>query len=256
MDYNSNLVRFFILAPILPECLILAAIFWHHRQKYIPWFTIFLIFDALSGAALFYIYQCMNPWDYVIAAWLQSIAMFTIAFMVIIELFQNLVSEYPLAKKFGRYLLAVTGILLVGVALIAGTTGSAHTSPVIKIPLVLQRGLMWIQVGALVAMFAFSRYTAVGWRHYQFGIGLGYGLYASLRLAMLAYVAQMGAAVSYRTMIVEQIGYQCTVLLWTIYLLKPEVVTSRAELPNVGGLLKDWSDTLSDLSRNSNSTPR
>jgi hypothetical protein len=83
-----------------------------------------------------------------------------------------------------------------------------------------------LQIGLLLALFAFSRYLGLSWRSYAFGIALGLGLFATVNLgtsAIRSQVEPIAPNLSTDVLsLVTEIGYACCLLVWIAYLMAPE----------------------------------
>ena len=247
MYYNSDLMRFFMWAPIAPECLIVFLVFRRRIFHEVSWFTLYLIFEAATTLGGLAIYQWSDPWYFYVSSWLQSFVLSTIGFMVIAEVFRNLLARYPVLAKIGVRLFFTTALVLVSIALLSAGLGADHSAPLLKSILLLRRSIMLIQVGLVVVIFAFSSYFGVDWRSHQFGIALGFGLIAAVRLSITAYTAQIGTGVGWKCTIIEECAYLATVLLWTMYFVRapqrPPSSAPSAHEPD----LERWNEALSEL---------
>ncbi len=247
MKYDSNLVRFIILAPILPEYFVAFLVFRRHLQRDVPWFTIYLLLEATSSVVMFALYENGDQVLYFVTSWLVGFSVYAVAFLVMTEVFRNLLSGYSAIRNIGLKLLFGAGVVLLVAALFVGPLGTEHTNSVMKMLLLLKRGIMLIQLGMVVVMFAFSHYLGLGWRNHQFGIVLGYGLFAAVAVAEIAYVAQIGAIVSYNLMFIEQGSYFCTILIWMIYFLLPSEKPPSLPPDHVRPELERWNEALTEL---------
>ena len=247
MYYDSNLIRALILLSILPEYLIVFLIFRRRLHREISWFTLYLLFDATTTLLGFFVYQGSNHYYYFYTAWLQAMILYTLAFMVIAETFGNLLAQYKAIAKVGVRLLFITATVLLIIAVISAHLGAEHAHPIMKILLITKRSVMLIQVGVVVVMFAFSSYFGFDWKHYQFGISLGFGLLASVRLALAAYAAEFGSTFAKKSPMIEEIAFVCTVLLWTAYFLRPGTAPPPLPPTDVKHDLERWNEALSEL---------
>jgi uncharacterized membrane protein len=247
MYYNSNLIRVLLLVSIIPEYLIALAIFRRRLHGEICWFTIYLLFDATTTILGFFIYQNGDQFNYFVAAWIQAFTLYILAFMVVSETFRNLLAQYKSITRIGVRLLFGTGILLLIIALLSSNLGAEHSYPIVRTLLIIKRSVMFVQVGVVVAMFAFSSYFGIDWKHYQFGISFGFGLLASVRLAVAAYTAQVHPIVAKKGVIIEQVAFLCTELLWAVYFLRPQEPPKAQPRKNIEPDLAKWNEALSEL---------
>ena len=107
----------------------------------------------------------------------------------------------------------------------------------------------FVQVGLVVAFFAFTTYMALSWKHFQFGILLGYGLYSAASLACKAFQTKMmGAGFFLNIGLIDSTAYILTLVLWFTYLFPSERSAQPPLLPSTARAdLEHWNDALSDL---------
>jgi hypothetical protein len=166
-------------------------------------------------------------------------------FGIIYEIFTELFRNYRGLSELGRVLFrwATIVLLLIGVAL-ASTHGSDNGFVVIVST--LDRTVRFMQCGLLMFLFLFSRYFALSWRNYAFGIALGFGILASSELAntaILSWIGKSNDLLDYLGMAV----YHGCVLIWVFYLLAPEreTVLMPKQLPE--DELEVWNQELQRL---------
>jgi hypothetical protein len=222
MDYDSNLIRFFILAPIPPHLILLFALFRKELHQPLRWFSLYLIVPVITAPILFVIYQAQYKWTYYYVSWLLNGISLMLAFMVILEIFHNVLSDYKAIQRLAVGFVAAVGLGLLVVAVFVGKSGAPGSDPLVASLLVIERSIRIVQVGLIVSLFAFVSMMGLNWKNYLFGIALGYGLYAAASLSITAYVAQVGAKVAYKSLIIDEFAYLCMLAVWMTYVLQTE----------------------------------
>jgi hypothetical protein len=183
-----------------------------------------------------------------IASWVvEGIAM-VLATIFILEAMHAVLAGYEAIQRLGRNLLIVTGLALIAFTLFTANSGADNSIPIEKLTLVTDRSIKIVQIGIIVVFFVFSRYLALSWRHYLFGIVFPYGLYAGLNLAVATFAAQKGDTYGYRLMLIDSIAYICLHLLWLKYLLQPEPKGPSELPPSASADLERWDEALSGMS--------
>jgi len=168
----------------------------------------------------------------------------------ILEGWRNLLHDYQAVRHLGRTILIIVGLLLLAiVALTApyGISQDQHVSAIfIKAVNTGLRSARFLLVGIIVAFFVFTSYFALGWKHFQFGILLGYGLYSAASLACSAYAAKtMGQGLYFSITMIDSTAYILTLVLWLTYLLRREPHTSAQLIPQSAKMdLEHWNDAL------------
>jgi hypothetical protein len=168
--------------------------------------------------------------------------------MFMIEAIQNALAAYSSVRRWARNVIIVAAVALLLVAILVLPYGTENADQYMKVTHVAMRSVTMIQAGVLVVFFAFSRYLALSWRNYQFGILIGYGLYVSVRLAGHASMAQGGRQVAWTVMLVNSFAYLCTLLVWLIYILQQEPKVLPPP-PESGKELDEWTRALSDINQ-------
>jgi hypothetical protein len=103
-----------------------------------------------------------------------------------------------------------------------------------------------MQCGLLMFLFLFSRYFALSWRNYAFGIALGFGILASSDLAISAIRSQIADG-SYILDMLGMAAYHVCVLVWVFYLAAPERITYRTSKKLPEDDLGVWNEELQRL---------
>ena len=146
-------------------------------------------------------------------------------FAIIHEIFHHLLRPYVALQDFGTRLIrwAVVLLLLVAVLVTIYAPPNADGPRLIVGLQLLNRTVSLVQCGLMLFLFLFSSYFGLSWRSHLFGIGLGLGVFASLQLALYAFLAHV--ALLQAKGLVELIwfgAYDSCVLIWLFYFLAPE----------------------------------
>jgi len=156
--------------------------------------------------------------QYFYAYWLSEALTVLAAFAVLYEVF--LVRLFPSFHRtpFYRYLfplLIVLGGVLAGVIFLSAPRHGPNMLSVLVGETTL--ALNVLQVALLLFFFLVVLFMGAGWEEHEFGIALGYGLYAITKLVTTA----IRAKASYGRTSVDQlptIGYFAALVIWIIYL--------------------------------------
>ena len=256
--FMSTYVKF--SNPVTIVLLIVLALVLVRRRLYreLPWFTVYVVYVAAYTAVFFWVDSFRNAQ---IAGffvyWGGNVINQFIAFLVIIEVFRNCVSGHDSVRKAGVTLLAVIAFLAFVVALSLAPFGSQFDQKVVLNQLshavmVLQRSIRVIQICLLIGIFGFSSYLGLTWRNYNFGIALGYGLYASVNLVTAVAWEYLGArkmfdGLRYVT-VVDGLAYKLTIILWITYLWRADRGRSSQLPPSTGSAeLEEYTEVLKPL---------
>lgn len=203
----------------------LAVIMWRRQlHKRFPAFFLYNAYEVASFSLLFVVYHfSWNQYFYVY--WASSGIEVVLAFAVILEVFSQAFQPYSALRDLGRVLFrwVVVFLLLVAVVLALAAPGN-DASRIVAGVLTLDRSLLVMQCGLVLFLVLFLPHLGLSWKHKMVGIGLGFGLYASVQLMLMTLRLQGGSALISDNIltIVNSSAYGGTVLLWTIYALVPE----------------------------------
>jgi hypothetical protein len=244
----SALFYYLWIAPHVLLAVILMLMIRRRLYKQFPIFLLYTAFELFQFTVLLTVFLragSLGDERYRGAFALGTAISAALRFGIIYEIFNELFRNYSGLSELGRVLFrwATIVLLLIGVAL-ASTHGSGNGFVVIVST--LDRTVRLMQCGLLMFLFLFSRYFALSWRNYAFGIALGFGILASSELAntaILSWIGKSNDLLDYLGMAV----YHGCVLIWVFYLLAPEreTVLMPKQLPE--DELEVWNQELQRL---------
>jgi hypothetical protein len=136
-----------------------------------------------------------------------------LGFAVLYEVAKNVIS-LPAFKLNASTFLTLCATSAVIAVLVTANTGVAGTS-FVRARILFEVALRVMQVCILAIFAATSIFLGLFWQRVEFGIVLGYGLYAASQLAvMYLRAAGLSNTVSF---IVPLISYCCAAMIWFVY---------------------------------------
>src|SRR5208337_4491715 len=170
-------------------------------------------------------------------------------FAVIYEIFAHVLDNYAALKRLGKPIFRGALLLLFAIALVATTQTHQHGPDFAMYALhALEQAASILQAGLLLLLFLFSAYIGLSWRNHVFGMALGLGIYASVKLAAAALQASLVASGDIYVNLVVMGTFHFAVLIWLFYLLAPEPALNRAVgVPDHN--LELWNKELQRVSR-------
>jgi len=137
-------------------------------------------------------------------------------------------------------------VLLLTATAVAGYGANPDSGKIIAGILTAERSLRIIQAGLLLFLFLFSSSLGLTWRHYLFGIALGFGTFAIVDLASLAARAQLGHISADVVSLVRSVAFNCAVLIWVVYIFQRK--PSEFQIPEIPTHdLEEWDRALVQL---------
>ena len=245
--------------PVTIVLLIVLALVLVRRRLYreLPWFTVYVVYVTAYTSIFFWVNSFRSQTVDFFVYWGGNVINQFIAFFVIIEVFRNCVQGHDSVRKTGVTLLVVIAILAFIIVLSLAPFGSQFDRNFVRSQLshdltVLQRSIRVIQLCLLIGIFGFSSYLGLTWRNYNFGIALGYGLYASVNLVTSVAWEYLGArkmfnGVRYVT-VVDGLAYKLTIILWITYLWRADRGLPNQPPPSSGSAeLEEYTEALKPL---------
>jgi hypothetical protein len=226
---HSLLWHYLWVAPYV-LLVVLALAMWRrglHRE--FPAFFSYTIFEATGGGIIYAmdvspISATVYWWSYL----LFQVVEVLIKLIVIGEVFTHLLRRYPPLGKLAKVLISGVGAVLVFTATIIAAYANPTNFWLISASRILGRSVSVVLCGLILFLFVFAAYFHLRWERAVFGITLGFGIAASVYLAVWALMAPwFFGQKSYLLDFLIMATYQVCVLIWFYYLLVPGKNDSR-----------------------------
>jgi hypothetical protein len=216
-----------------------------HRE--LPMFFAFMLYDSACGVVAWLLRGQMPEYFYFY--WIAEAMGAALGFAVIYEIFFNVVKRYETIHRFGFLLYRWAAvILLVFATITAATAPGIDSARIIEGILTLERGVRIVQAGLLLVLFLFASYLGLSWRSNVFGVALGFGMYATVDLALVAVFAHAGASANQLYVWAKPLAYNLMTLIWAVYMLQPQTTTQAiTSLPKTE--MAVWDQTLVEYLR-------
>lgn len=224
-------------------------LFRRRLQREVPWFTVYLITLIVQSVVSIVLIKSAPLYVWYYVAWSFAGLDLTFEYMFTVEGIRNMLVDYPTVRSWVRNILLTVAAVFVIVALISIPYGADQPNVYMKVTHVAVRSIRIIQVALLLSFFAVASYLGLSWKNYQFGILLGFGLYACTNLACEAYVAQVGASVGWKVNMIDSFSTICMMLIFLVYLSKADPSPPFSAHPQTANELDAWDRALTDLTR-------
>ncbi|MGA7294365.1 MAG: hypothetical protein WBW85_17660 [Terriglobales bacterium] len=224
MTWESHSVTLYLWCaqPVLQTAA--AVILWHRKvHKQFPAFFLFLIAQDINFAVIFPLWLVGNVTFYFWLFWLGEAVNALLGFKVIHEVFLDVFRPYHTLKDLGTLLFKWAGVVMLMVSVVVAFSNSSDRSLLVHAVTTLQRSVRIVQVGLILFMLLFSRFLGVSRKQISFGISLGFGLFASAELILMAL--NSGGYVKedlFNT--INMVSYLAAALAWVGYSLSPKAV--------------------------------
>lgn len=180
----------------------------------LPFFFSYLVIAGVHGL-LNLLLSFTNPLWWFYSFYVGNVITTLLGFVVLYEVAISAVSTPNLRIDRSTFLGLCAMGAVVAVAAVAVTQVEAHYF--LRVRILLEVGLRVIQVTILAIFAAISLILGLFWRRVEFGIVLGYGLYATSQLAVM-YLRASGTPVSQTLFsVVPVVSYCISAFVWLAY---------------------------------------
>ena len=164
---------------------------------------------------------------------------------LVYEIFARLfLSHSALCRLAKTFFLAVVVLLtILGITVYARSP--LHSGSIPMVLLVVEEAARIIEVGLIIFVFIFSSVLGLHWRQPVFGIALGLGIYAAVKLAAVTLSPHVESAAAALT-VFGVLCFDISLLIWLGYTLAPERAAARAEIPKQAQL-EQWNQAIMEL---------
>jgi hypothetical protein len=234
---------FWLASPVF-QLGVLWALFKRRLYRDYPYFFNYTILQVLTVAFLLCVRS--SPYLYYYGYWVISTISLLISFAVLQEIFKDAFRPYEALRDLSvilfRWALLVL-VLLGGMwAITASHSGSGGLDPITTIIMQADRSVRLMQCGLVFFLLLFSEYLGISRRHVLFGIALGFGLFASVKMLVETGMPHRGFLHKAVLNRINMAAYDVAALVWLCYTaLAPSRNTALAAMRS-----QDWNSALED----------
>jgi hypothetical protein len=236
------------IAPAVGQCLIALFLSLRRRCADFPVFRAYVFFHIVQLPIELYSYFHSRAL-YFYAFWIMQAVDFLLVIAVLQEVFSVVLLDYAALRKLATNFYRGTVLVLIavafGAALLAPGTEADRTVAGL---LTLDASSMFIQLGVLAILFFLSRMLVLGWKDFPFGIALGYGVMASVQLAVSVMRSYLGSESTPGYVLLRPLAYNLAVLIWLFYAIKRERRGTASGLPPEMEVSR-WNEALEKISK-------
>jgi hypothetical protein len=223
---------------------VVAVVLWRRKlNKLFPAFFTYVLAQIGIFALTFPLRSAHNYEWFFYTYWLGAAVSALLSFKVIHEIFLDVFRPYHMLKDLGTVLFKWTGLVMLLVSVIVAFSNSAHGDPLSQAVTLLQRSVRMVQCGLILFLLLFSQFLGVTRKQQSFGIALGFGLFSSVELLLLALYSG-GYLHSGLMNLVNTTMYDLSIVVWVAYVLARssarDVATNHLQTQR-------WERSLADL---------
>src|SRR6266536_1338690 len=186
-------------------------------HKTFPVFFAYIVSQLPIFCLVFSAYKWGNYEEYFYSYWICAAISLVLGFKVIHEIFLDVFRPYHALKDLGSVLFKWSALVMVLVAIVVAAASSVSAEgPLVESVTTVQRCVRVIQVGLILLLMVFSKYVGVSWRHFSFGVSLGFGTFALVELLVVALYTSDRVSAPNRDL-ANMTAYDLSVLIWLAY---------------------------------------
>src|SRR5882724_2615211 len=221
-SYNQIALYLWCAQPLLQSSV--ALVLWRRKlHKQFPVFFSYVLAQIGIFVLTFPLRSADNYEWFFYAYWMGAAVSALLSFRVIHEVFLDVFRPYHTLKDLGTVLFKWTGVVMLLVSVVVAFSNSGNSDPLIQAITTLQRSVRMVQCGLILFLLLFSRFLGVSKRQQSFGIALGFGLFASVELILLA-LHSGGYLDVLRMALINTAMYDLAIVIWLGYALAPNPV--------------------------------
>jgi hypothetical protein len=187
----------------------------------------------------FYAYQ-----QYVYVYWSLSTIYMLVGFLVLYEVFINILKPFSAVIDLGKMLFVWAGVfLLIAASLTAMATSAPHANRVVMACDLLDRCVHLMQCGMLLLLIFFEKRLSLSWRSNAMCIAIGVGASASVDLT-ISYAQSRLPALYFQLNLVNSIAFISVLAFWMVALASKQPARSKATDSPSRLILQRWNEAL------------
>lgn len=221
----------FWLASCLFEAFLLGLVLKKKLQRDFPIFFAFVAASTLSDIANF-VLSFISYTAYYYSYWFGAAITIALGFAVLHEVFRHVFRPYESLRTFGSTLFRWSTVVLLMIgAVMTLSSAPATRSPITNYIYTVDRSVQLMQCGLVVFLYLFSRQLGMTEGHRVFGISVGFGVTAATHLIAVTLRSHFpGQTSMFVLQIAGQAAYLTSVVIWTVYMWRPEPERRRASV--------------------------
>ena len=205
-----------------PVLMLLIVVAMYHRRLHreFPVFFNYVIFQIISFVVE---YPLFGRPSYFYVSWTLTALSIAISFGVLLEIFKEAFRPYEALRDLSIILFrwCALVVLLVSAMWALTSWNGNQVDSILSVILLVDRSVRLMQCGLVFFMLLFSEYLVISRRNAVFGISVGFGFYAAVKMLVLT-------AANHQTLFtksvlgrISSIAYLVSMLIWLVYSVMP-----------------------------------
>ncbi len=229
-----------------PVLMLLIAMAMHHRQLHreFPAFFNYVLFQIISFPIEYTLFG-RNSYYYV--SWILTALSIAISFAVLLEIFKDAFRPYEALRDLSIILFRWCALVVLLVSAMWAMT-SWHGNQIDNLGatiFLVDRSIRMMQCGLVFFMLLFSEYLHISRRNAVFGISIGFGFYASVKMLVLTAANHQTLLTKHELGRISSLSYLVAMLIWLVYAVMPAKARVLARQPALAS--EKWDSALDEV---------
>lgn len=249
MGFSDWIYALWLTGLALQPLLVAVLVFRKTWRKF-PLFTAYAVCSLVGDAFLYVVNPNLHrnvhvPYYFYLYLAYEVVAV-VLALGVIYETFTELFCSHRALRSLAWLAFRIVCVVLVilGAAVVYSHT-PINEKGISAGVLVVEEASRIVEVGLIMFLFLFSTAFGLHWRQHMFGIVLGLGISAAVKLATITIGPRSYTSAGVFT-VASMLFFDFSLLIWIAYLLAPERAFQEAEMPKQSQL-EQWNQAVMEL---------
>jgi len=235
-----------VIAGIGVQALLAIAILLKKCWRIYPAFSAYILFGLFESAILYPLHR--ENWNtaYFYTYWICEAICIFLGLYVVREIFIQMFEPYPALRRLARVVFRIAVAALVVSACFLVNMQSVDVHGLAKGISLANEAARLIELGSIVFLFLSASVFGLHWRQGIFGIAIGLGMLVAFELANNTLIWHVSKTTIDALNLAKGIAFLTSLFIWLGYLIVPERLTSRADVPRQDQL-EQWNQAVAEL---------
>lgn len=200
----------------------------HRLLREYTWFFSYIVWSATRSLVMFgllrlYAHKVVNYPTYFYVFWVSDVISMALCVAVAYSVIRRLFQDFEMLQRYASVAFGVALAGLLAGAILLSDLAKGNEKALLGATLMLNRSLLFVQVGLVLLTCAFAAWAALPWRRdVNFGIALGFGVEASVEIIAVTMRTEVGSSANTTYQILRSFSYLVAVVTWFLYIRAPQ----------------------------------
>jgi hypothetical protein len=224
------LERFIWVVGLLLQVFILWQMLRRGLVRQYRFFFLYIAFILVKDIILTMLYIEHRSW-YTNAYYVGDAGAIALSLMVLEEVLRNTFQPFAHLRKIGYRLFIAASVIALGFAVLSGLAPGQDENALTAALLVMERGIRVMQVVMLLSLISMASVLRISWFDQGFGIMVGYGIFVSMELVIVALNAGGPHLPDVLVRILPPMAFFFAQVTWGFYATRSIAIRNAAAVP-------------------------